>query len=1030
MHLEGHRSIRALAVFLVLLLGAVALLPLGARGATGQVNGLINTCNVPGAFVGGAVVTLIDANGINPNLVALTKGDGTYSFVGPPSGSYTISVTKSGYYADATTTPSPFDGSGTTTINLCLVQQPVASRPLTVHVRSSGNPVGGATVVAFNISNPTGKPQLVATNTTNSTTGDAFLTLWPAPFDLRTSAASYMMDNQSVDLRLTNTANVSLIPGNHVFGHVRDPNGNFLGSGVVAWLYDTTAASTSAYRLIPATVSSSLFDFHAPAGTYTIIVDADGYIAYENPIVLPGGAGVHDVTLQPAPREVYQTTVGYGVRDWNNLTVWRNLTLNADSTLTGLIPANLRDLRLQIDATLGDGSGALVGHETTPLHDWLVKKGPAYVTTDGFFTTNGRAYLNVPSYTVTVEQLDVPGSRVWINTTASYKVKQAPPWIAEGAKNYFVNVTTIPDTNVSAHQDYIYLVVLPKSYELNTSTTVPSTAPVTIANFTRVTIDPGVCSGCTPGTLPQVRMKISQSVNGTARAKVDSPIGKFYVKNATFTNYQAFVASNTTLVFSANDSTDPNGHLTNASFTWNFTSNRPVPGSVRYGIDPAFKYTQTGNFTVNLKILFVGGNVTFRNITVFVDDQHPVARIKTNRTGGGNANNTTLKVDEGVLVKFDGGLSTDLAYVGKDGVILNSGYSWDFNGDRIADAVGRIVNHTFPKPGNFTVNLTVTDSVGWKSVNATLTAIVNDTKGPVAAFGILDPSSEFATITSPIERKQIALNASKTTDDYDKLSALNFTWTIPGPVVSSTGLNHTFWGVNITFAWREWNNSYKVVLAVHDTGFPTGKWNYGNITRNITVQIDPTLHADLRADGTTLKVSPASPEEGAPVTVAINVTNKVGRKWATSVATNLSAISGGQTTLVTSQAEWFDKNGNPFRANHSIGPGETAKLVFTGQLYGQGNKTLQVYVYDTSEPYTWLVDNKALTTVNVRQPAWQPWAIAGSVIGIIALFVFGMYARRKIKAGEWRPIRGRRREKGEGEEKRPRREEKEEKKRL
>jgi len=41
-----------------------------------------------------------------------------------------------------------------------------------------------------------------------------------------------------------------------------------------------------------------------------------------------------------------------------------------------------------------------------------------------------------------------------------------------------------------------------------------------------------------------------------------------------------------------------------------------------------------------------------------------------------------------------------------------------------------------------------------------------------------------------------------------------------------------------------------------------------------------------------------------------------------------------------------------------------------------------------------------------------------------------MYARRKIKAGEWRPIRGRRRERGAEEEKRPRKEIKEEKKRL
>ena len=105
--------------------------------------------------------------------------------------------------------------------------------------------------------------------------------------------------------------------------------------------------------------------------------------------------------------------------------------------------------------------------------------------------------------------------------------------------------------------------------------------------------------------------------------------------------------------------------------------------------------------------------------------------------------------------------------------------------------------------------------------------------------------------------------------------------------------------------------------------------------------------------------------------------------------------------------------------------------MFTVPLYGQGNKTNKLCAYDATEPYTWrTAENCASLPVNVRQPAWQPYAIYLSVIGVIVLFVFGMYARRKIKAGEWRPIRGRRREKGAGEEKRPRKEVKEEKKRL
>jgi len=527
-------------------------------------------------------------------------------------------------------------------------------------------------------------------------------------------------------------------------------------------------------------------------------------------------------------------------------------------------------------------------------------------------------------------------------------------------------------------------------------------------------------------------MKISQSVVGTARAKVIAPVGKFHVVNATFTNYQAYVAGNTSLTLSGEDSTDPNGHITAANFTWRFTP----PGTTTWGIRTNFTYTQAGQSIVNLTVKEVSGNLTYRNITLFVDDQLPTANIKTNRTGGNIANGLTLRVDEGAVVRFDGSASTDFAYTGKVGVILDSGYAWDFNGDRLTDATGRIVSWTLQKPGTFTINLTVTDSVGWKSANATMTAIVNDTKGPVPAFDILDPDKDWGVITSPFERKTIALNASRTTDNYNNISALTFTWTIPGPLVGSPGPTHTFSGVNITFAWQDWNLSYNVKLAVHDTGFPNGKWNWGNLSRNITVQIDNSLHADLfiALDPTThqssMKVSPTDPAEGDSVTVSVNVTNKANRLAASLVVTNLSAISGGQTTLLAQQAQWFDKNG-ALTSDHTIAAGVTVKLVFTVPLFGQGNKTIQVYVYDSTEPYTWrTAENRASLPVNVRQPAWQPYAIYGSVIGVIVLFVFGMYARRKIKAGEWRPIRGRRREKGADEEKRPRKEVKEEKKRL
>src|SRR5881396_1365959 len=1027
MHLSGHRAIRALAVFLVLALGVAALLPLIVRGAN-QVNGFISTCGTITPYVVGATVTLIDANGINAPLTTATGPGGLYFFT-PPTGSYTISVTSPGYYAASTTTPLRFDGSRTVPISLCMNKHGSPNKVLSVTVMNAGSPVFGASVAAYNTSNPTGRTQLIMTNTTNAA-GLANLTLWPAVFLIRASAPDLETD-QSVDVSLTSSTTINLVAGPRIFGHVLDSSNNPLDA-VVAWLYNPAAPNSSAYRLIPATVSGSLYDIHAPAGTYTLIVDADHFLSHKASVTLPT-TNPNDLVLQAAPPELYQTTVGYGANDWSNLTIWRNVTLNPDSTLPGLGPANLRDLRLQIDSTLGNGDGSLSAGEIATFccasTSWLAMKGPGYVTTDAFLTTNGRAYnSSLTSFSVSVSPtLGTPDAKVWINTTTTYALKQTPPYIGVGAKSYFVNMTMVPDTNTTALQNYSYTIILPKHYELNTSTTVPSNAPVTFTGFTTVTVDPGVTSGT-----PQVRMKMSQSIVGTARAKVVAPVGKFYVQNATFTNYEAFVAGNTSLTLSGEDSTDPNGHIPAANFTWRFTP----PGATTYGIRTNFTYTQAGQSIVNLTVREAGGNVTYRNITLFVDDQLPIANIKTNITGSAIQNGRTLRVNEGTVVRFDGSASTDLAYVGKNGVILDSGYAWDFNGDRKTDATGRIVSWTLQKPGNFTVNLTVTDSVGWKSVNASMTAIVNDTKGPVPAFDILDPEKDWGVITSPFERKTIALNASKTTDDFNNITALTFTWTIPGPLVGSPGPTHTFSGVNITFAWQDWNLSYNVKLAVHDTGFPNGKWNWGNLSRNITVQIDNSLHADLfiALDPTThqssMKVSPSDPAEGDSVTVSVNVTNKANRLAASLVVTNLSAISGGQTSLLAQQAQWFDKNGNP-TSNRSIAAGDTVRLVFTVPLFGQGNKTIKLCAYDATEPYTWrTAENCASLPVNVRQPAWQPYVIYGSVIGVIVLFVFGMYARRKIKAGEWRPIRGRRRKEGEEGEKRPRKEVKEEKKRL
>src|SRR2546430_16527536 len=99
-----------------------------------------------------------------------------------------------------------------------------------------------------------------------------------------------------------------------------------------------------------------------------------------------------------------------------------------------------------------------------------------------------------------------------------------------------------------------------------------------------------------------------------------------------------------------------------------------------------------------------------------------------------------------------------------------------------------------------------------------MTAQVNDTKAPVPAFDILDPLKDWAVITSPIEQRTIALNASKSTDDYNTNATLNYTWTIPGPITAmSTQTNHTLWGSNVSLAGHEGKTTTKVNLSVKNT---------------------------------------------------------------------------------------------------------------------------------------------------------------------------------------------------------------------
>lgn len=74
----------------------------------------------------------------------------------------------------------------------------------------------------------------------------------------------------------------------------------------------------------------------------------------------------------------------------------------------------------------------------------------------------------------------------------------------------------------------------------------------------------------------------------------------------------------------------------------------------------------------------------------------------------------------GGTVTFDASPSFD-----PDGEIIR--YEWDFTVDGLVDATGRVVEHSFPEPGDFPVTLTVTDNDGNKD-SATKVVTVKDSQ--------------------------------------------------------------------------------------------------------------------------------------------------------------------------------------------------------------------------------------------------------------------------------------------------------------
>ncbi|MEE8231805.1 MAG: carboxypeptidase-like regulatory domain-containing protein, partial [Thermoplasmata archaeon] len=352
--MDMNRRHRAATMFLlfVLLLGGLGLLTADLSAGQQQILGRITEAGNPTNRLAGVSVALLDAHGQKATETLATGLDGTYTFT-PTSGFYKITVKTPGFF-DNETEVFRFDNTATLRKDIEMVKMPDAVLMLTVHVEDAFTAdLEDATVEVTN----TTAAQSLGTNLTNAS-GDSIFFVWAGTFEIKVEKQGFETEIMVVALSMDTVVPVILGAAVSLVGNAQEPGGPFISQGLVAFLYNLDMGTPPAKRLLIANVTGSLYTFSGYPGDFILIVDADGKAGNITQITVTGAEDISR-TLDDSPEERADTVIEYNQGDWNRLYLWRNLTLNDDSTFPGLPFAFVRHLRLQIDLALGNGDGTL-----------------------------------------------------------------------------------------------------------------------------------------------------------------------------------------------------------------------------------------------------------------------------------------------------------------------------------------------------------------------------------------------------------------------------------------------------------------------------------------------------------------------------------------------------------------------------------------------------------------------------------------------------------------------------------------------
>ncbi len=804
--------------------------------------------------------------------------------------------------------------------------------------------------------------------------GEFLLSSWAGAFELQAWAEGYQPYVKNIQITGEQSMWILMDPAIVINGWVTNATGTTSVIDPRAYMLCLDLVPDS-IKLLEADVvpGSSYYEFDAYPGTFRLYVDADGYQGQYSVIEVTSNA-VHDFALELSDEELVETSIGYVGNDWNEITVYKNLTLNNDSHIPSLGTANFGNLALEIDWTLGNRDGNLTASEWNAFDLWLEERGPQYLMTGGFFTTEQEEYtLDMSGYAVTVNN---DNKNVWIETVATYSTSG----IELNLDSYDLTLKAAYDESILIKgkdrilTNYTYWVHAPYSYELIWN----SSMNTDVIGFTDIFVDPKKGTGT--GT---VVLTLGKSDIGIAIAEVVGPMeGEndlfiYVLPESTPDDYTAIVPAETEIQFSAASSEDPNGPdgkiSPYANFTWKFGD-----GDLGWGISPVHNYsdpgTGSGDYTVNLTIVEGGGNVTQRDINVKVDARVPHALVWFD-SDDYEVENGQLHIDEDIEFSLGANLSTDLMWDDEDGNITL--YEWDFDSDGIADEFTEMVDTDFfTEPGEYVLNLTVWDWVGHKSDNYSKTIYVGDVTPPTIAVQILD--SNYVVSNSPMEQSIVYFNASDTTDNFSTLENITFEWEIDETTKTGVNVTHTF----AIFG------DYIVDLKAVDEA-------QNEASYNVTLSILPnrSLHSHISIPRDTLLFDPEKPEVDQRVKILVNISNSDEGVDATNLTVRFWIV-GEEYKEIKGTVKLYDKNGTLVGNTLPVNTTYTAEISWKPGDHGDYDIFANATV-DNEFPNT-EHDNSIQESINVKESTFITTLIIIILVVLIFLIAIILLLRRRF----------------------------------